>query len=514
MLGRLFRALRKSPARPAGDDELRNVAATHFLAGRYSEARPLYESLYQREADDAEVLFRLGVIYANGGKLDTAGAMLARAARRHRDSVEIINAQANVAWLQAAWPEAERLFKAALELGPGNSTVLANYGLCLHDAGRLTEAADMLQRALLADPRHIDALVNMALVHIDLGDAAAAAACLQRALAAAPDCAEAHALLAQLLLRQEQYARGWLEYEWRLRCHDTRYREDRLLPRWDGSAAPALALQVYAEQGIGDQIMFASCLPDAAARVASCDVECEPRLFKLFSRSFPALRFHPQQPDHERPWVAQSPQAAAHIQIGSLPGQFRRDRGQFPAATAYLKADASRVAYWASTLAALGSGLKVGIVWRGGVPRTRLSFRSMALTAWLPILQLRGAHFISLQHGDCADDLAALAAHTDVRVSRWQSAIDDVDETAALIGALDLVICVCGSVVHLAGALGKEVLVMVPACPEWRYLEAGHTMPWYPAVKLLRQTRLGEWTGVISTVVQQLSARIAGEARQ
>ena len=512
MLGRLFKALRKSPLPSAHGDDLRNAAAAHFLAGRYVEARPLYESLYQRDADDAVVLFRLGVIYANGGKLDAAAAMLARAARHHQDSIEIINAQANVAWLQAAWPEAERLFKTALDLAPGNSTVLANYGLCLHDAGRLTDAADMLQRALRADPRHIDALVNMALVHIDLGDASAAAACLQRALTAAPDCAEAHALLAQLLLRQEQYARGWPEYEWRLRCHDTRYREDRLLPRWDGGAAPALALQVYAEQGIGDQIMFASCLPDAAARVASCDVECEPRLLKLFARSFPAVRFHPQRPDLDRPWAAVS-RDSAHIHIGSLPGLFRYDSTQFPAKAAYLKADASRVAYCASTLAALGPGFKVGIAWRGGVPRTRQSFRSMALSAWLPLLQLPGVHFVSLQHGDCADDFAALAAHTDVRVSHWQSAIDDLDETAALIAALDLVICVCGSVVHLAGALGKDVLVMVPACPEWRYLEAGDSMPWYPSVRLVRQARLGEWPDVIARVVQQLPVRIAATAQ-
>ncbi len=510
MLGRLFKTLRRRPEIPGGQVALRDAAAAHFLAGRYAEARPLCESLYQKEPGNADVLFRLGVIYANEGRLEAAAGMLARAAHHRCDAVEVINAQANVAWLQAAWPQAEHFFRAALELAPGNATVLANYGLCLHDAGRLPEAKNMLERALLADPRHVDALVNMALVQCDLGDASAASACLQRALAIAPDCAEAHALNAQLLLRQEQYARGWQEYEWRLRCHDTHFRQDRRLPRWDGAPAPALTLKIYAEQGLGDQIMFASCLSEAAARVASCDVECEPRLLDLFARSFPALRFHPQQPALDRPWAAVSPASAAHIHLGSLPGLFRNDRAQFPPAAGYLQADASRVAHWAAVLAALGPGLKVGIAWRGGVPRTRQSFRSVALELWLPLLQLPGVRFVSLQHGGGNDEIAALATPAGVRISHWQAAIDDCNESAALIGALDLVICVCGSVVHLAGALGKDVLVLVPACPEWRYLGCGDRMPWYPSVRMVRQARLGDWSDVMQKLLSQLSARIAG----
>ena len=139
------------------------------------------------------------------------------------------------------------------------------------------------------------------------------------------------------------------------------------------------------------------------------------------------------------------------------------------------------------------------------MPRTRQALRSIPLPDWLPLLRMRDFHFVSLQHGDCNDDYQGIAGHADVRITHWQSAIDDCDEAAALVSALDLVISVCGSVVHLAGAVGKTAWVMVPACPEWRYAGAGDTMPWYPAVSLFRQANLGDWRGPFAAIAQQLS---------
>jgi hypothetical protein len=420
----------------------------------------------------------------------------------------VLNAQANVAWLQSAWSRAEQLFLAALALEPINVTLLANFGLCLHDAGQLDAASDALQRAIDLDPAHPDALVNAALVRLDLGDTSGSRALLQRALEVAPDFPEAHALYAQLLLRQGQYEEGWREYEWRFHCRDARYREDTVLPHWTGASEPTRTLMIFAEQGLGDQIMFASCLGDVLTRVATCEVECDPRLVRLFARSFPAARFHAQRPDLARPWAAAPPETASQIYSGSLPQLFRNTREHFSVHNGYLKPDPVRTAFWSEQLAKLGDGLKVGIAWRGGVPRTRQAMRSIPLPEWLPLLQMRGIRFVSLQHGGCEDELREFATDKSIQVTHWQQAIDDCDETAALIAALDMVICVCGSVVHLAGAVGKAVLVMVPACPEWRYLGAGDTMPWYPTVRLFRQSIADDWSGPLAEAAQQLSAAI------
>jgi Tfp pilus assembly protein PilF len=506
MLSRLFRAMRGAFAqRNPADVADAGLADAHFSAGRFDEARPLYEMLRTRNPGDAETLFRLGVIYGRSGLLHEAGEVLALAARARPHSVDVLNAQANVAWLQSEWSRSEQLFRAALEVAPRNATLLANFGLCLHDAGKLDAADEALGRALEIEPAHADALVNAALVRLDLGDAAGAQALILRALAVAPEFAEAHALYAQLLLRQGHYADGWREYEYRLRCRDAHYAENPQLPRWNGTADSSRTLMIYAEQGLGDQIMFASCLPDVLTRVSRCEVECDPRLVKLFARSFPAAQFHAQRPGLERPWAA-APHAASQIQFGSLPQLFRNDGNQFPVRGGYLQPAADRAAFWRAQLAELGDGLNVGIAWRGGVPRTRQALRSIALTEWLPLLRTPGVNFISLQHGACDDDYRAVAAQGEVRIPHWQSAIDDCDETAALISALDVVICVCGSLVHLAGAVGKTAWVMVPACPEWRYSGAGDRMPWYPSVRLFRQTTLGDWRGPMAEIAQQLSA--------
>ena len=138
--------------------------------------------------------------------------------------------------------------------------------------------------------------------------------------------------------------------------------------------------------------------------------------------------------------------------------------------------------------------------------------RPSVATQWLPVLQTQGVCFISLQHGPCDDELAQINALENVSVTHWSQAIDDYEETAALIGALDLVITVCSSVVHLAGALGKPVWVLVPTCPEWRYLQSGETMPWYPSVRLVRQRRLGEWGDTISAAREMIAVRMANHA--
>ena len=159
------------------------------------------------------------------------------------------------------------------------------------------------------------------------------------------------------------------------------------------------------------------------------------------------------------------------------------------------------MAYWRARLDALGPGAKIGISWRGGTTRTRRRLRSISLGDWRPVLDLPGATFVSLQyHRDAPEEVDAFRRDTGVAIHHWQDAIDDYDETAALVCALDAVVSVCTAVVHLGGALGRPVYVVVPFSPEWRYGLVGDSMPWYPSVKLFRQREVGEWTGPIAEI--------------
>ncbi len=495
----------------APDDAIRRAYAL-YSAGEIEAARQLYDELLQRHPGHLDILYQLGVIYGRSNRLQAADEMLRQVVIARPASIDALNALANVAWLQRHWVHAQDLFRRALEIVPDSKVLWSNLGLCLHDAGKLEAAAEALQRGLEIDPSYPDTLLNLALVNIDLGKYDAGRVLLQQTLQADPDFAEAHALLGQLLLQHGDFAEGWAEYEWRFRCDDAVPRRDDSLPLWDGKADPTRNLMVYAEQGLGDQIMFASCLPDAISRVRHCAVQCDPRLVKLLGRSFPRASFYPHQPASSPASIPQGNDPDFQLQLGSLPSLFRKRTADFPPHEGYLKPDPGRIAFWTEKLASRGTGLKIGISCRGGVPRTRHILRSLPLREWMPLLQVRHCAFVSLQYGDCEDEIMELRARSGVQLTHWREGLDDYDETAALVGALDLVISVCTSVVHLAGAIGKRAWVLVPACPEWRYLAAGDRMPWYPALQLFRQPELGRWQPVLDRVRNQLVAEMTARA--
>jgi hypothetical protein len=142
--------------------------------------------------------------------------------------------------------------------------------------------------------------------------------------------------------------------------------------------------------------------------------------------------------------------------------------------------------------------------------RTRTVARSIGLADWSPILDAPACRFVSLQYGDATEEVSALNAGGTRRVELWQAALDDYDETAALVGALDLVVTVCTALVHLSGGLGREAWVLVPSIPEWRYGLVGDRMPWYGSVELIRQPPGEPWRPTLARVGNRLATYAAG----
>jgi hypothetical protein len=258
---------------------------------------------------------------------------------------------------------------------------------------------------------------------------------------------------------------------------------------------------VCSEQGLGDQIMFASCLGDLCED-ADCIVECDPRLVPIFARSFAQARVYGQRKRSAEPWREDGLTPAAKTWIGSLPLRYRSRPSDFPG-TPYLYPDPAKVAAWSLRLRSLGAGLKVGISWRGGTATTRRALRSIDLDVWLPILREPDVHAISLQYGDCHGEIERTERTYSVAIHHWPEALSDYDQTAALVSALDIVVTVQTSIVHLAGALGKPVWVLVPRVAEWRYGEAGERLPWYASARIWRQNQ-ERWDGLIERVSQEL----------
>lgn len=382
-------------------------------------------------------------------------------------------------------------------------------GLILgRDLGRPREAIRQFELALANRPGWTIALSNMGWMLSEAGDFRGATGMIDDVLNVLPNDAEVRLIRAYMNLKHGNFGEGWRDYSARHSSHLAVKRPYRF-PAWNGVPGIQSSILVYAEQGLGDHMMFASCVSELSEIFESVHLECHPKLVSLFERSFPDVHIVPNVPLGEEPiWLNQAGKIDCQTAMGDLPGFFRDNWRSFPAHTGYLRADPARVSYWRSRLDQLGEGLKIGVSWRGGVQSTRQRLRSIPLSMFGP-LSKKCASLVSLQYGDVASDIEH-ARSMGVEVVHWDDALSDYDETAALVCALDLTVSVCTAVIHLCGALGRPALVLVPKVAEWRYLHSGEKMPWYPSVTLIRQEVTGEWQRVIEEAVLRLRQVLDG----
>jgi hypothetical protein len=274
----------------------------------------------------------------------------------------------------------------------------------------------------------------------------------------------------------------------------------QFIPRFDPSVTPGGKILVFGEQGIGDQVLFASCLPDLVEAGNEITLAVDSKLVDLFADSFPQIQVFSMKDN-----AIQTDTFDCVVPIGSLPMYFRNDADDFPRENVFLKTSNANDEYWRKQLENLSSNIKIGIAWQGGLNRTRSYMRSLKLSEFRPLLTVPGVDFISLQYTDCQDEIAEFEQDSGIKIHHWQAAIDDYAQTAALVGSLDMIISVCTSVVTLAGALGKTAWVLVPASPGWMFGLDGEQSDWFSSLRLYRQQRDQAWSGVIEQVARDLA---------
>ena len=250
--------------------------------------------------------------------------------------------------------------------------------------------------------------------------------------------------------------------------------------------------------------MFASCLPQLIASAASVTIDCDPRLATFFARSFPRAIIYGRARGGDLEWMRQQPEFDAQIAIGSLPRWLRTSVDEFPRGAGYLLPDARRVQAWRQRLAGASTTPTVGLSWRGGTRKTRGGLRSLELVDLLPLAASGPRRFVCLQRGDCSAEIG-MARAAGMSIDYWPGVLDDMEDTAALIAALDLVVSVDNTIVHLAGAIGQPCWALLAHLPDWRYGLARETMPWYPSLRLFRQTDDRTWPPVVTAVAAALS---------
>lgn len=430
---------------------------------------------------------------------------------------------------------AERDFRAVLAQDPGNLPALTNLARLLIDAERFDEAASVAEIGLSRRPNHPGLLLDIGRIAVLRGSLGEAEQILRQLQSLAPSDADTrlglavllrdtkhyeeserlfrdllvtqpsdpliHFNLSFLLLLKGRFDEGWSEYEYRKLTAESPGHVGSA-PQWQGEPLNGKLL-IYAEQGIGDEIMFASCVPDALSRASSCVVQCDPRLASLLRRSFPQATIVGSNRSERGEKASEFGPFAAQVPMGSLPVLFRRSAAAFPLQQRYLNADPKDTTDYRQRLTTLGSGKKIGLCWRGGLLKTRQASRSIGLGMLADALP--DGVLVSLQHGDSAQHVEALLGQTGRHVHSLVDPQNNLDLLASLISALDVVVSVQSTVVHLCGALGVKCFALIPYSPEWRYLAEGDKMPWYQSVTLLRQTIPGDWSAPLTRLRQEIS---------
>jgi tetratricopeptide (TPR) repeat protein len=494
-------ALRLKPGLAEVHNNLGNALRAQ---GRLDEAVASYGQALRLRPDYADAHNNLGVALKEQGRPDEAVASFEQAIRISPRSAEAHNNLGTALMEQGRPEEATASYQQALCLKPNYAEAHNNLGNALQKLGRLEEATASLQQALRLQPDYADAHNNLGVALMEQGRLEEAVVSIQQALRLQPDYAEAHTNLAMTWLRMGNFEQGLREYEWRWRCKQA-YMPPLPQPAWDGSALTGRTILLRTEQGLGDTLHFIRYAPLVRQRGATVLVECQEALMPLLA-SCPGIdRLVPSPVAPTQSFDVQAP-------LLSLPGLFGTTLATVPADVPYLFADPKLIEQWRQELSTVG-GFKIGIAWQGNPKHDRrgLGQRGTSLLQFAPLGRLAGVRLFSLQKGHGAEQLRTLGDLFPVTDLGGQ--LDECSgafmETAAVMKALDLVVTTDTSIAHLAGALGVPVWVALPFAAEWRWLRSREDSPWYPTMRLFRQTEPGNWQGVFDRMAAGVRQLIA-----
>ena len=462
---------------------------------KYDEAIDCYQKAIQFNQTFAGSYYHIGSVLEVMGQYDEAINYYQKAIKYDPNFIGSYNNLGNAYRKLDRLDEAIPYFQKAIELNPNFWGSYYNLGQVYQSKSFDNEAINCYQKVIQLNPNHIATMNNLGNILLERRQINEALSYFNKAIHFQSNYGEPYFGKAIIMLLTGNFEEGWKEYEWRWKTEDYKYLQRSFSqPVWDGSSLKGKTLFIYAEQGVGDEIMFASCLPDVINRAESCIIECDKRLVRLFSRSFLGTEII-ERTGTDKNVQSVFPFFDMAIAMGSLPLHVRTTLSSFPQRKSYLIPDPEKAEKWHNRVNAFGEGLKVGISWRGGKnPRLRKD-RSIILEQWKEILFIKGIHFINLQYGECKEEIAETKDKLKVIIHDWEDAdpLKDLDNFSAQISDLDLVISVDNATVHMAGALGIPVWTLLPYSPNWRWMLNRNDSPWYPTMRLFRQPSPGDW---------------------
>jgi tetratricopeptide (TPR) repeat protein len=489
--------------RPDHADALYNRAGVLHALKHYDRALADYDRAIVLRPDFAAAYANRGNSLNELHRFNEALESFDRALVLHPGLFEALCSRGNALNKLLRPEEALVSYENALALNPEHAPSHYNRGTTLHQMGRYPEALESYDRALALQPNYPDALSNRGATLYELRRHQEALESYDRALVLQPDYPEAHWNAASLRLLTGDFKRGWAEYEWRWKYEImARAKRDFMQPLWRGEDIRGKTILLHAEQGLGDTIQFCRYASLVAARGARVILEVDGRLEGLMASLAGATRVisaGDPLPDFD-----------LHCPLLSLPLAFDTQLETIPSETPYLQAPADKLEEWAERLGETRN-CRVGLVWAGNPAHHRDRIRSIDFSMLAPLLET-GASFVSIQKDVRSGDMAMLNARPGL--NQYADMLANFSDTAGVMGNLDLVISVDTSVVHLAGALGRPVWVLLPYLPDWRWLLDRDSSPWYPTARLFRQDNGRNWESVIVRVCDALREFISGRGHK
>lgn len=527
---------------PLSADLLR-TCLTDMKAGLFWQVLPRLETYGQApiptndHAEQAAILYALCL--AATGKPERAADILAAVASRHPNSQHPLQDLAELMITQDRRPEALATGQALLRRTPDDTRIHTTLGSLLVQTGQHDAAISLLKQAVAHAPEATPARSLLAMALTEQGNMQAALECLHplpslpaeraamlvnigtiltgqgqmenalrhfdEALTLRSDDARFHFNRSVALLKAGQYDTGWQAHEWRyaLPGHSA-LPDNATLPALKGTERlDGQRVLLVHEEGLGDTLMYLRYVPVLAQRGAQVHLLVPPALSQLCQRVQGVHTVHVMRDD-----APALPSFDSYCGFISLPRLFLHTQTPWGVPVPYLHADATKTQTMAALLPS-GKALRVGLVW-GGAPRNHTLAahivdrrRSLPLNVLEPLGHLPGVALISLQKGPYAEQMTD--PPEGMRLYDPTEALHSMDDTAALIMGLDVVVSVDTSVAHLAGGLGKPVLLMDRYDNCWRWLHGRDDTPWYPNLRIIRQTTPRQWADVISRVAQSLA---------
>ena len=532
-LGRFHEAIdvfgRAAKLRPGIPDVYNNLGVASQGIGQVDVAVKAYRQAIDFDPDFDLAHVNLARSLESAGRFAEAEISLRRAIRIKPAEASYRLQLANVISRQNKWPEAARVLQEALELHPKNVELQMNLAAALVHQERLDEAVAVYRAVLDERPDFALAQSSLAFVLERQGHLSDALAAAERAVALQTDFAEAHNNLGTVLrslhrlddacrafrqaieinpsfalaefnlgttlLLAGRYVEGWAGYRQHARVAGTSA-PGPAATEWEGRPIPGQRLLVYADQGLGDTLQFARFLPLCKQRSeAQVIFRCQPPLRRLLAGERGADEICTS--DDELPTFDR------HIPLASLPGLFGLDIEQVGLDVPYLRSSVPLPIGIRELISGGTTERRVGLVWQGNPRQGGDVVRSCPLEKLLPLLDLPGFRFFSLQCD--AVGRAQLAARPEgVRLVDVGALLVDFADTAAVLDQLDLLITVDTAIAHLAGALGRPVWTMLCHTPDWRWHLDRSDSPWYPTMRLFRQPKWGDWDSVVEQIRSQL----------